>query len=146
MQKTDFWILWENPRVGWFERIALKHVHYHMWNRSPVQVRCKKQGTQTGALGWSKGMGWGRRWEGGSGQGGHVYTHGWFMSIYGKNQHNKEGIYRYLFQSMITIICLYRQNISRKTQQETSSNGSLSVGKQEIKEWQRLPFHCTLPL
>ena len=22
--------LWEKARVGWFERIALKHVYYHM--------------------------------------------------------------------------------------------------------------------
>ena len=33
MQRTDFWILWEKARVGWFERIAMKHVYYHMWNR-----------------------------------------------------------------------------------------------------------------
>ena len=24
---------WEKKRVGWFERIALKHMHCHMWNR-----------------------------------------------------------------------------------------------------------------
>ena len=30
--------LWEKVRVGWFERIAMKHVCYHMWDRSPVQV------------------------------------------------------------------------------------------------------------
>ena len=45
--KTDFWTLWEKVRVGWFERIALKHVYYHMWNRSPVQVQCMKKGTQS---------------------------------------------------------------------------------------------------
>ena len=33
--------------VGWFERIALKHVYYHMWNRSPGQVWC----IETGRLG-----------------------------------------------------------------------------------------------
>ena len=27
---------------GWLERIALKHVPYHMWNRSPVQVGCMR--------------------------------------------------------------------------------------------------------
>ena len=36
---TDFWTQWVKTRVGWFERIALKHVHYHMWNRWPVQVQ-----------------------------------------------------------------------------------------------------------
>ena len=35
MYRTDFGTLWEKARVGWFERIALKHVYYHMWNRSP---------------------------------------------------------------------------------------------------------------
>ena len=30
MYRTDFWTLWEKARVGWFERIALKHVYYHM--------------------------------------------------------------------------------------------------------------------
>ena len=29
-KRTDFWTLWEKAKVGWFERIALKHVHYHM--------------------------------------------------------------------------------------------------------------------
>ena len=47
-----FWTLWEKARVGWFERIALKHVYYHMWNRLPVQVQCVRQG----ALGWCSGM------------------------------------------------------------------------------------------
>ena len=61
--------LWEKARVGWFERIALKHVCYHMWNRSPVQVQCMKQGTQASVLGQLRGIGWGGRWESGSGQG-----------------------------------------------------------------------------
>ena len=26
MYKTDFWTLWERARVGWFGRMALKHV------------------------------------------------------------------------------------------------------------------------
>ena len=28
MYRTVFWTLWEKVRVGWFERIALKHVYY----------------------------------------------------------------------------------------------------------------------
>ena len=48
----NFWTLWEKARVGWFERIELKHVYHHMWNRSPVQVRCMRQGAQ----GWCTGM------------------------------------------------------------------------------------------
>ena len=36
------------------------------------------------ALGWPWGIGWGCRWEGCQ-DGEHMYTHGWFMSIYGKS-------------------------------------------------------------
>jgi len=32
--------LWERERVGRLGRMALKHVWYHIWNESPVQVRC----------------------------------------------------------------------------------------------------------
>ena len=52
MYRTVFWTLGEKARVGWFERIALKHVYYHMWNRSPVKVRFMRQGVQ----GWCPGM------------------------------------------------------------------------------------------
>ena len=38
--------------VGWSERITLKHAYYHMWNRSPVQVWCMRQGAQ----GWCTRM------------------------------------------------------------------------------------------
>ena len=48
----SFWTLWERVRVGWFGRMALKQVYYHMWNWSPVQVRCMGQGAQ----GWCNGM------------------------------------------------------------------------------------------
>ena len=44
--------LWERERVGWFGRMALKHVLYHIKNESPVQVRCRIQD----AWGWCTGM------------------------------------------------------------------------------------------
>ena len=50
--RTVFGALWEKARVGWSETIALKRVYYHMWKRSPVQVRCMTQGAQ----GWCTGM------------------------------------------------------------------------------------------
>ena len=79
MYRTVFWTLWERERVGWFERIALKHVYYHMWNRSPVQVRCMRQGAQ----GWCSGMtlrdGMGREVRGASGWGTHV--HPWLIHV-----------------------------------------------------------------
>ena len=49
----------------WFERIALKHVYYHMWNRSPVQVWCMKQGTQNKCTGTTQRDGMGREVGGG---------------------------------------------------------------------------------
>ena len=42
---------------------------------------------KVGAVGQPRGMGWvggGRRVQ----DEGHMYTHAWFMSMYGKNQHN----------------------------------------------------------
>ena len=39
------------------------------------------------AVGWPWEMGWGGWWEGVQ-DGGHTYTHGWFMSVYGKKHYN----------------------------------------------------------
>ena len=39
------------------------------------------------ALGWPWGMGWGGRGREVQ-DGEHMYTHGWFMSMYGKNHYN----------------------------------------------------------
>ena len=50
--------LWEKARVRWFERIALKHVYYHMWNRLPVQVQCMRQGAQGALVHWDDPEGW----------------------------------------------------------------------------------------
>jgi len=85
MYRTVFQTLWEKARVGWFAGIALKHVYYHMWNRSPFQVQCMRQGPQAWCMGWPWGMGW---WGDGRGvqDEEHMYTHGWFMSMYGKKK------------------------------------------------------------
>ena len=53
-------------------RIALKHVYYLMWKRSPVQVRCKKQGTQSWCTGIPQRDGVGREVGEGFGMGTHV--------------------------------------------------------------------------
>ena len=71
--------LWKKVRGGWFEGIALKHVYYHMQNRSPVQVCCMWQVLRAGALGWPWGMGWGGRWERVSGWG--TYVHTWLIHV-----------------------------------------------------------------
>jgi len=39
-------------------------------------ICCMAQETQTGALYQSRGIGWGRRWEGGSTGRGYMYTYG----------------------------------------------------------------------
>ena len=57
--------LWENARVGWSERIALKHVYYHMRNRSPVQVWCMRQTAQGQCTGMTLRDGMRREVEGG---------------------------------------------------------------------------------
>ena len=42
----------ERESVGWFGRMALKHVYYHVIIESPVYVRCRIQH----AWGWCTGM------------------------------------------------------------------------------------------
>ena len=79
MYRIDFWTLWEKARVGWSERTASKHVYYQVWNRSPVQVGCIRQVLRAGALGRPRGMGWGGRWEEGSGWGAHVNS--WLIHV-----------------------------------------------------------------
>ena len=79
MYRTDFWTLWEKARVGWSEITELKYVFYQLWNRSPVQVWCMRQVLGPGALVWPRGIGWGGRWEEGSGWGTHVNP--WLIHI-----------------------------------------------------------------
>ena len=79
MYRIDFWILWEKARVGCSERLALKQVCYQGWNRSPVQVGCMKQVLGAGALGRPRGMGWGGRWEGGSGW--DIHVNPWLIHV-----------------------------------------------------------------
>ena len=47
---------------------------------------CRK--LKPSALWQPRGVGWGGRWEGGSRGRRHMYTCGWFMLMYGRNQHN----------------------------------------------------------
>ena len=58
-----------------------------MYNiRQPVEICCRTQGAQTRCSVTTQRGG---RWEGGSRRRGHAYTYGWFMLIYGWNQHNQ---------------------------------------------------------
>ena len=52
-------------RVRWIEKVALKHIHYHMENRQPVGNCCTDAGSSNLVLcdnveGWD-GVGWGGR-------------------------------------------------------------------------------------
>ena len=81
--KTDFWTMWEKMRVGWFERIALKHVYYHVKNRWSVQVRCMKQDIQSQCSGTTQSD----RKEGVQDGGIHAYP--WLIYIFvWQNHHN----------------------------------------------------------
>ena len=64
MYSTVFWTLWERER-GWFGRMALKHVQYHIRNESPVQVRCRIQEAWGRCTGMTQRYGMGREVEGG---------------------------------------------------------------------------------
>ena len=59
-----------------------------MKKRWPVQIQCKKQGTQSLCPGTSQRDGVGREVEEGFKMVGHMYIHGWFTSKYDKNHHN----------------------------------------------------------
>ena len=72
MYRTDFGTLWEKVRVRYTESITLKQVHYQGWNRSPAQVGCVRQVLRAGALGRSRGIGWGWRREEVSERGTHI--------------------------------------------------------------------------
>ena len=61
---------------------------------------------RAGALEWPWGMGWGGSGREGQGRG-HMYTHGWFMSMYGKKHHNiaEEGeLPNSFYEATITLI------------------------------------------
>ena len=68
-------------------RMALKHVHYRMWNVSPVQVWWMIQDARVWYTGTTQRDGIRGRWEGGSGWGTHV--HPWHIHVnVWQNQYN----------------------------------------------------------
>ena len=59
----------------------LQHVYYHVWNRSPVQVRCLRQGTQGQCTGRALRDGMGMEVGGAFRMGTHV--HPWLIHVNG---------------------------------------------------------------
>ena len=53
-----------------------------------MEICCMAQETQMGALYQSRGVGWARRWEGGSKGRGYTYTYGCFMLGFDRKQQN----------------------------------------------------------
>ena len=72
--------IWENSSIETCILPYLKQMTslFDAWNRA----------LKAGALGWPRRDGMGREVRGEVQDGGRMYTHGWFMSMYGKNQHN----------------------------------------------------------
>ena len=68
--------------MEWFERIALKHVKQITSAGSMHETGC------SGLVLWDDPEGWDGEGREGVQDGEHMYTHGWFMWMYGKNDHN----------------------------------------------------------
>ena len=51
-------------------------------------IYCMAQETQKGALYQPRGVGWGGTWEGVSKGRGYMYTYGWFMLRFDREQQN----------------------------------------------------------
>ena len=68
---TELGLCWRGR--GRDMRIPLKHVYYHIWNRSPVQVWCMRQCAQGWCTGMTQRDGMGGKREGHSGWGTHVH-------------------------------------------------------------------------
>ena len=73
------------------EMIWENSIETFMWNICEIDDQSKfdawNGALKADALEQPWGMGWGGRWEGLQ-DGVHMYSHGWFMSVYGKNHHN----------------------------------------------------------
>ena len=84
MYRTVFWTLWERVRVGWFARMALKHVILSYVKRIASPGLMHDTGC-SGLLHWDDPEGWVKE-GGGKGvqDGEHMYTRGGFMSMYCK--------------------------------------------------------------
>ena len=104
-------------RVGWFERRALKHVYYHIWNRWQIQVRCVKQGTQSRCTSTTQRDGMGREVGGGVQDGG-THVHAWLIHV---NVWQKPPQY-------CKVIILQLNKLILKNKKETNKKSTCHVG------------------
>ena len=87
MYRTAFWTLWEKARVGWsdssIETCVLSYV------KQIASPRLMHETGHSGLMHWDDPEGWDGEGRGkGFQDGEHMQTHGWFMSVYGKNLYN----------------------------------------------------------
>ena len=88
-------------KINYFQPLVLLHVSLNYpqlqmnndisWCPEPMSQQYSRrmaQETQPGALCQPKGVGWGRRWQGGSKGTGHMYTYGWFRWRLDRKQQN----------------------------------------------------------
>ena len=68
-----------DARMKSFRHFCLNDFLFKSRHLSPAQVGCMKQVLRVGALGRPRGMGWGGRWEGGSGWG--TQVHPWLIHV-----------------------------------------------------------------
>ena len=81
MYKTVSWTLWEKVRVGWFERITLKHI-YHTTCEIDDQSKSDawSRALKASAPRQSRWMGWGGMWEEGFRMEG-THVHPWLIHV-----------------------------------------------------------------
>ena len=82
---AGLWTQWGKDRVGCMERVAWKHTLTYV--KQPVGICWMRHRAQTGALRWPRGVRWAGRWKWTSRGWGHMYTYGWLMLMYGRNQY-----------------------------------------------------------
>ena len=87
--ETDLGTQWSRKRrLGQTEKVALKHIHYRVWNRWLEGSRWVTRGAPPGARGPPRWVRWAVGWVGGSRGRGHLYTYSWFTLLYGRKPYN----------------------------------------------------------
>ena len=105
--------------------VALKHVYYHIWNRSPVQVWCMRQGARDWCTGMTLRDGMGREVGGGFRMGNTctlIHINVWqnppqYCKELASNENKKKikGSYpNWKGRGKTVIICIWHETLCRK--------------------------------